>query len=93
MAEEGTPPLIAELEQLKPRALKKRASEAGVDEDKIDGTEDADDVKAALIALIVEQEQKSLASEESSNAARIQALVAELEQLKPRALKKRASEA
>eukprot|EP01043_Picozoa_sp_COSAG02_P137494 COSAG02_NODE_75943_length_140_cov_19.195122_1_plen_42_part_01 len=42
MAEEGTPPLIAELEQLKPRALKKRASEAGVDEDKIDGTEDED---------------------------------------------------
>eukprot|EP01043_Picozoa_sp_COSAG02_P072182 COSAG02_NODE_13496_length_1386_cov_18.313908_1_plen_69_part_10 len=69
MAEEGTPPLVAELEQLKPRALKKRASEAGVDEDKIDGTEDEDDVKAALIALIVEQEQKSLASEESSNAA------------------------
>ena len=48
MAEEGTPPpmaeLRAELSALKPRALKKRAAEVGVDEEKIDEADDADDV-------------------------------------------------
>ena len=63
MAEEGVPPrppmaeLRAELSALKPRALKKRAAEVGVDEEKIDEADDADDVKGTLIALIVEKEE------------------------------------
>eukprot|EP01043_Picozoa_sp_COSAG02_P044473 COSAG02_NODE_3976_length_5963_cov_1.633015_1_plen_296_part_00 len=90
MAEEGTPPpmaeLRAELSALKPRALKKRAAEVGVDEEKIDEADDADDVKGTLIALIVEKE------EAAAGAARIHALRTELEAMKPRALKKRAAE-
>jgi hypothetical protein len=50
--EEGTPPpsaeLSAELSALKPRALKKRAAELGVEEEKIDEADDADDVKGTL---------------------------------------------
>ena len=38
---------------LKPRALKKRAAELGVDAEKIDEADDADDVSGTLIALIM----------------------------------------
>ena len=84
--EEGTPPLLAELSALKPRALKKRAAELGVDEEAIDEADDADDVKGTLIALILDKEKKN------AEAARAQALRDELETMKPRALKKRARE-
>ena len=51
--EEGTPPphaaLEAELAALKPRALQRRAEEAGVDESLLDEAEDA----AAIVALII----------------------------------------
>ena len=40
---------------MKPRALKKRATEDGVDEEKIDEADDADDVKACLVSLIMEK--------------------------------------
>eukprot|EP01043_Picozoa_sp_COSAG02_P007668 COSAG02_NODE_233_length_27847_cov_20.383055_23_plen_304_part_00 len=87
---EGTPPesaaLRTELSSLKPRALKKRAAEVGVDEDKIDEADDADDVKATLVDLILKQEA------ENAKSSQAQALRDELETLKPRALKNRARE-
>ena len=45
--------VLAELRGLKPSALKKRAREAGVDDDAMDETADADDPKEALIALVL----------------------------------------
>ena len=40
-----------------------RAKEEGVDEDKLEDADDADDVKAAVIALILERVKESSASE------------------------------
>ena len=45
--------LLDELKGLKVRALKKRAREVDVEEEKIDEADDADDVKATLISLIM----------------------------------------
>eukprot|EP01043_Picozoa_sp_COSAG02_P053252 COSAG02_NODE_5854_length_3987_cov_169.941872_4_plen_228_part_00 len=81
--------LREELESLKPRALKKRARDAGVDEGEIDEADDADDVKGTLITLIVDHvAERSRGVAEAAAAA----LAQELEGLKPRALKKRAAE-
>ena len=52
--------LRVELAPLKPRALKKRAAASGVDPDSVEEADDADDVKARLIELIVEQEERRL---------------------------------
>ena len=61
MAEEGTPPpeaeLRAELAAMKVKALKKRAKEAGVDEEKLEDADDEEDVKGTIIDLIVAEEQ------------------------------------
>ena len=43
---------------MKVKALKKRAKEIGVDEEKLDDADDADDVKGVIIELIVEQDQR-----------------------------------
>jgi hypothetical protein len=43
-----------ELSQMQPRGLKARACEMGVCEERIDATMDEDDVKGALIAVILE---------------------------------------
>ena len=40
---------------MKPSALKKRAKEAGVDEEKLEGADDAEDVKGTLVDLIMEK--------------------------------------
>ena len=45
----------AALEALKPSELKKRAREAGVDEDKLDEADDAEDTKQAVADLILAQ--------------------------------------
>ena len=45
--------LLDELKGMKVRALKKRAREVDVEEEKIDEADDADDVKATLISLIM----------------------------------------
>ena len=86
MAEEGTPPpeaeLRAELAAMKVKALKKRAKEAGVDEEKIEDADDADDVKSTVIELIVAAER----------GATLEKLRAELSAMKVTALKKRAKE-
>jgi hypothetical protein len=50
--------LRAELEGKKLSALKRRAGEAGVDEGKLEEADDADDIKAAVIDLIVAQLQQ-----------------------------------
>ena len=81
-AEEGTPPPAAELAGLKLSALKKRAKQVGVDEDKLEAADDADDVKAAVIAMIVEQE----------GTAQPVCVEAELAGMKLSSLKKRAKE-
>ena len=47
----------AELAAMKVSALKKRAKEAGVDEEKLEDADDADDVKGTIIDLIVAKEQ------------------------------------
>eukprot|EP01047_Picozoa_sp_COSAG01_P030191 COSAG01_NODE_2097_length_8434_cov_116.410678_3_plen_1492_part_00 len=80
--------LRTELEAQKPSALKKRAREVGVDPERLDEADDADDVKGAVVALILEKERQL--AEEEARAAAVQALLAELTPLKPRALKKRA---
>ena len=86
MAEEGTPPpeaeLRAELAAMKVKALKKRAKEAGVDEEKIEDADDAHDVKSTVIELIVAAER----------GATLEKLRAELSAMKVTALKKRAKE-
>jgi len=51
--EEQASLLREELGGMKPSALKKRAKEVGVEESKLDEADDADDVKATLIELIV----------------------------------------
>jgi DNA-binding transcriptional regulator YdaS (Cro superfamily) len=78
-----------ELESMKPRALKRRALHTGVDPEKLDEADDAGDVKAAVIELIMEVEQQK---QPDPVEARLTSLREELEALKPRALKKRALE-
>ena len=68
-------PLRAELTQLRPSVLKKRARAAGVAPDDIEKAEDSEEPKAAFIALIL--------SREGGQAA-------ELAAMKPSVLKKRA---
>ena len=43
-----------ELKLMKLSAVRKRAREVGVDEDRLEGTNDCEDVKGAVIELIVE---------------------------------------
>ena len=53
-AADPTATLKAELVALKPRALRARAAEAGIDAGTIEGAMDADDVKGALVAMLLE---------------------------------------
>ena len=46
---------FAELEGMKLSALKKRAKEVEVDEEKLEEADDADDVKGTVISLILEK--------------------------------------
>eukprot|EP01047_Picozoa_sp_COSAG01_P094620 COSAG01_NODE_25494_length_743_cov_1.023292_1_plen_145_part_01 len=85
-----------ELGALKPRALKQRALELGVDPERLDEADDADDVKAAVIALIMEalpQPSSSPPMVSAAEEARLAGLRDELGSMKPRALKKRALQA
>eukprot|EP01045_Picozoa_sp_COSAG04_P015047 COSAG04_NODE_1165_length_7994_cov_50.104370_5_plen_337_part_00 len=83
--------LRAELAGMKPSALKKRAKEAGVEEGKLEDADDADDVKATLIELIVEKVISE--SPEAELEEQVKQLRKELGGMKPSALKKRAKEA
>ena len=87
---------------MKPSALKKRAKEAGVEEGKLEEADDADDVKATLIELIVEKMREEHGAGGADSAAELEAqkqeemlqqLREELGAMKPSALKKRAKEA
>ena len=49
------PPTRAALAELKPRLLKARALEAGVDTERVEEAMDADDIKEALIVIILEK--------------------------------------
>eukprot|EP01046_Picozoa_sp_COSAG06_P022819 COSAG06_NODE_1787_length_8398_cov_5.335944_5_plen_549_part_00 len=82
----GSATLRAELSALKPKALKTRAREGGVSEELLEDADDADDVKSALIQLILD----ATASKTDRERAGRQALESELAELKPKALKKRA---
>ena len=83
--------LRVELEGMKPKALKKRAKEEGVDEEKLEDADDADDVKAAVIGLILERVKESSASE-ARREEELKLVQAELQGMKVKALKKRAKE-
>ena len=70
--------LREELGGMLPSALKKRAKEAGVDEEKLEAADDVDDTKAVVIELLIEAEQAKkvmgdLAKEDGDAAARIEA--------------------
>ena len=71
---------------MKLKALKKRARSSGVDEDQLEDADDADDIKAAVIQLIVE-------AQASSGSTVDELLRAELSGLKLKALKRRARDA
>eukprot|EP01045_Picozoa_sp_COSAG04_P012082 COSAG04_NODE_800_length_10199_cov_36.147327_1_plen_2772_part_10 len=77
-----SPQVDGELELMKPSALKRRARAAGCTEAEIEEADDADDPKAAMIALILSHEASG---QETSDVLR-----RELEGLKPSALKRRA---
>ncbi len=79
--------LREELNWLKPRALKKRARECGVDEQKLDEADDAVDVKGTIVTLIVDKALENSAAREVEAAD----LQKELLALKVRALKARAA--
>jgi len=100
-AEVGTPPAEAELRAMKVSALKKLAKEAGVGEAELEEADDADDVKATLIELIVDKMREEHGAGGADSAAELEAqkqeklkqLREELGAMKPSALKKRAKEA
>ena len=71
---------------MKLKALKKRARSSGVDEDQLEDADDADDIKAAVIQLIVEAQASSCSTVD-------ELLRAELSGLKLKALKRRARDA
>lgn len=52
--EEEVKPLRTDLAMLKVKALKRRAREAGVSEELLDDADDADDIKSAVIQLILD---------------------------------------
>ena len=88
-----------ELKLLKPRALQKRADDAGVDEDALDDAEDSDAIIALILARLAAPEPgaaagaaEAAAKAAAEEAARLARLEEELRSLKPRALGKRAEE-
>merc|ERR1711988_1192426 len=78
--------LESELAGLKLKALKKRAKSCGVSEELLEDVDDADDVKGAVIELILDA--TSSMETRASKARRV--LESELAGLKLKALKKRA---
>jgi hypothetical protein len=86
---ETTP--AVDLQGLKVSALKKRAVSIGATERQLEEADDADDVKAYLIDLIVREASLAAAAVAASASDRAQSLRAELEGLKVSALKKRAA--
>ena len=76
------------------KALKKRAKEAGVDEEKLEDADDADDVRGAVIDLLLEHAAGGGAGVEDAAAQREERLQALREELgavqSVKALKKRA---
>ena len=52
--------LLSELKEMKPKALKKKARELKINEDLIDDADDAEDLKEALIALIIDNSRKKV---------------------------------
>jgi len=78
--------LRSELSSMKLKALKKRAREMGVDEERLADADDADDIRGTVIELVV---ASANAKGDHDRAAR-QALESELAPMKLKALKKRA---
>ena len=77
--------LRSELLALKPRALQKRAEEAGIEEEELDAADDTDAIVELIMGRVLDLEPEVA-------AARLAALKHELQGLKPRALSKRAEE-
>ena len=80
--------LRAELEQLKPSALQKRAASEGVDRAAIEEALDGDDPLPILIALILACQPAAAAG--GRHAKMLALLTTELKALKPSALQRRA---
>eukprot|EP01046_Picozoa_sp_COSAG06_P043972 COSAG06_NODE_5849_length_3246_cov_5.579600_1_plen_1082_part_11 len=78
--------LVAELSVLKLKALKKRAREEGVSEELIEDADDADDIRSAVMQLIL----NAVSGKPDPNHETREALKAELADMKLTALKKRA---
>ena len=94
--------LVADLENLKPSQLRKRAAEAGVAAGQVEAAEDSDTPKESLIQLLMDAESAAAAHTVAETisaygaetiSARKTALSAELDQLKPSQLRKRAAAA
>ena len=62
--------LVSELAPLKLKALKKRARSAGVDDELIEDADDADDIKAAVIELIIKAELSAVPAPTECDAAK-----------------------
>jgi hypothetical protein len=84
--------LRAELKFLKPRALRARAAADGVPAEVVDGADDADDVKAALVEMILEHAEVCRRRAAQQGAQERARLRLELSALRPRALRARAAE-
>eukprot|EP01052_Picozoa_sp_SAG31_P043431 SAG31_NODE_7230_length_1748_cov_21.537902_1_plen_380_part_10 len=83
-----------ELGRLKPSALRKRARELGLDEERVDEAEDSDDPRAVLIDLLVSAalSREPAASEPAPDDVARSVLRSQLQELKISALRKRARE-
>ena len=85
--------------EMKVKDLKKKAKELGIDQEAIEDADDADNVREAVINLILKKEEeireKELAEKvaaEESKAEDHSELLSELKEMKPKALKKKARE-
>ncbi len=81
--EEGTPPAQAELQALRPSARRNRLLQAGATEAEVDDADDADDVLAAYVQLLLRYEPPPAPDRRASIAA-------ELVAMKPSQRRKRA---
>ena len=94
--ERATAGLRAELAEMKLKALKRRAREAGVNAEKIEDADDEADVRGTIIALVLDQQAQrsspAASTAEEGVPPEAAAIRDELATLKPSALKKRAEQ-
>eukprot|EP01052_Picozoa_sp_SAG31_P052612 SAG31_NODE_13066_length_895_cov_1.095477_1_plen_201_part_10 len=81
-----------ELTPLKMSCLKKKAREAGVNDETLDAADDSEDPKEHVVSILLDMHRRSSSADAETpvGADRLEALRAELSGLKPSQLKKRA---